>query len=170
MEFMKLEQMMRVSVESLHKARDGHTERRSHDDAVSSVIGTVLMVAVTVIVFGGVAALVFDQVNEAPDSQTATLVLAGRDAQSLVVTHHGGEPLPLDAIEIQIIVDGTRETVAASALAAQIEDGVNWVIGETVCIVGGSSLCLHPPGTVVSEVQVRFNNYLLLYSEPSGGA
>lgn len=129
------------------------------------------MVSITVTVFAGVSLVVFNQVNEAPDSETARLSALARGTDTLIITHQGGEALLLADGELQMVVDGTEVTLPLTDLAAQTADGTSWVIGETLCIVGADAACLYPSGTDVSSARlVAGNRTLLNHGDDEGGA
>lgn len=135
---------------------------RGSDDAVSSVIGTVMMVSVTVIVFGGVAALVFDEVGDQQDNETSQLVARANSNTALVLHHNGGERVPLSQSEVTLKVNGVSETHPLTVFSAQTADGANWVIGESLCIVGKGGACLYGSGVNVTSVQIVYSNNLVL--------
>lgn len=104
---------------------------RKNDEAVSPVIGVILMVAITVILAAVIAAFVFGMgtPTKAPQVQlkfTASNVSAGNDI--LKISHDGGDPLVLKDEKITIrnavtdaIVSGIDGWFVTGTTAGQID-------------------------------------------------
>jgi flagellin-like protein len=76
------------------------TQLRTDDDAVSPVIGVILMVAITVILAAVIASFVLglgDQPQDAPQAQFDF----DYDGSDLTITHNGGDTLDAGDIEIR---------------------------------------------------------------------
>jgi flagellin-like protein len=85
------------------------TQLLKDDDAVSPVIGVILMVAITVILAAVIGTFVLglgDQVQQtAPNAQMSF----DYDGTDLTITHDGGDALPRSD-RTSVIVDGTEDT------------------------------------------------------------
>ena len=76
------------------------------DDAVSSVIGTVLMLGITVTVFSGISLVVLSEVGENSDSIHADLSILEGEA-AVLLRHGGGESIPLSSGHLLVNVEGS---------------------------------------------------------------
>lgn len=103
------------------------------DDAVSSVIGTVLILAITVGAFGGVAIVVLDAVEESHEAPRADIDVQQR-GRNFVVLHRGGDRIDASDVDLIVYTDGVATTYS---LAASDTDGT-WMPGENICIP-----CIH---------------------------
>ncbi len=100
-----------------------------NDEAVSPVIGVILMVAITVILAAVIAAFVFGMgtPTKAPQVQlkfTATNVSTGTD--SLKISHDGGDPLVLKDEKITVkdaVTDAIVSNISAIPLTGSTETG-----------------------------------------------
>lgn len=114
--------------------------------AVSTVIGAVLLVGITVTLGTAVYFLVPDATP--PEIQNASIRFDDRDGQYLEAV--GGDPLSTAATKIIV------ET-AAGPQEYQLENlglGTTWDVGERVCIVGPTLNCLYPAGTETTRITV----------------
>lgn len=109
----------------------------AHDAAVSSVVGTILMLAVTVSVFGGLSIVVLGEIRSAESPPDADLAFLS-DGNRAVLVHRGGEPIALSDGFVLLNVNGAELRYDLSAFAAQTGDGQRWQIGETLCLSGPS--------------------------------
>jgi len=111
------------------------------DDAVSPVIGVILMVAITVILAAVIASFVLglgDQNNPAP---TASLDFAyDGDADQLTITHEDGDELNLNATYLRGSGLDTldQEVGVTSSFASANIDGDQWVAGESITVGTGT--------------------------------
>lgn len=64
------------------------------DDAVSPVIGVILMVAITVILAAVIAAFVFGMAGNVQSTKNVAAVAEQVNATGIVVTYHGGKDHP----------------------------------------------------------------------------
>ncbi|PSQ45720.1 type IV pilin [Halobacteriales archaeon SW_7_68_16] len=78
------------------------------DRAASSVVGVVVLVAVTVGLAGvvGVAATAIDD-HRSP-GRASIAVTASPGSDRIAIEHRGGETLPIAALRVVVAVDGTR--------------------------------------------------------------
>jgi flagellin-like protein len=83
------------------------------EDAVSPVIGVILMVAITVILAAVIAAFVFgmgppEQAPQASLRASAATITDGSDTFSVIkIEHQGGGELVLQSANTRVVVDGT---------------------------------------------------------------
>ncbi|PWR75936.1 type IV pilin [Methanospirillum stamsii] len=79
------------------------------DDAVSPVIGVILMVAITVILAAVIAAFVFGMTGSVSKSKNIAFVaeLTGTDQTAVIITNHGGTDL--GTLGSLSATDGTNE-------------------------------------------------------------
>lgn len=120
------------------------------DDAVSPVIGVVLVVAITVVLAAVAGTLLFGVVDEPATVPTAQFDFELNDGGDgwagagdyVNVTHEGGDTLDVDALEVQ--VGGDEVTVGASDWAADVSAGDRLSLtdaaappAESVAVAGG---------------------------------
>ena len=87
------------------------------EDAVSPVIGVILMVAITVILAAVIAAFVFGMgpPEQAPQSSLrASTVSIDTGVTGIKLEHQGGDAVYLDSAKTKITIAGTQATVAIS--------------------------------------------------------
>ncbi len=141
----------------------------SDDKAVSSVIGTVLMLGITLVVFAGVSIVVlayFQGQPHAPRTELAVQKDTTSGAGSFLFTNKGGEAIPTGAT-LQVNKGGTvySYTLADSHFSAI---GPTWEVGETLCVQGTGATCLYLPTDDVRGAQIIFAGLLLIGDMPSG--
>jgi FlaG/FlaF family flagellin (archaellin) len=109
--------------------------RPDGEDSVSSVVGTILMLAVTVSVFGGLSIVVLAEIRSNDPPPQADLAFTA-DGDRAVLTHQGGEPIPLEGSFLLLNVNGAEIRYDLTEVADQTSDGRFWRIGETLCLSG----------------------------------
>lgn len=109
--------------------------RSDAEDSVSSVVGTILMLAVTVSVFGGLSIVVLAEVRSTESPPEAELAFVS-DGTRAILSHRGGEPIKLDDGFLLLNVAGTEIRYDLTDVADQTADGKFWRIGETLCLSG----------------------------------
>ena len=118
------------------------------EEAVSAVIGVILMVAITVAIAATVYVYVagFGQEAQAPEAASFTAKVVGAD---LKVTYASGENDVSEA-DIQVIIDGTAYTLSGANGHNIISDasGTDWDPGDYVAVTA-SGLTNPCPVTVV---------------------
>lgn len=112
---------------------------RSGEAAVSSVVGTILMLGITVTVFAGVSLVVlaYFQGEETPPRTDIGLVEQG---ESYLLVNRGGESLPLGTI-VSYNLNGTQH----SKTLQQLGFSAPWNPGVSICIRGQDASCLSNP-------------------------
>lgn len=108
---------------------------RDGEDSVSSIVGTILMLAVTVTVFGGLSIVVLNEIRSTQSPPQAELAFVA-DGDRAVLTHRGGEPVALEGGSLLLNVGGSEIRYDLTAVADQTADGRFWRIGETLCLSG----------------------------------
>ena len=106
---------------------------KSKEDAVSPVIGVILMVAVTVILAAVIAAFVFGMGSNV-NSTKIVGITAARDATTatnIVLTYQGGTDSN-KVVSFDVLVNG----------ADPVAPGIDWapLVGETVTVTGTDDL------------------------------
>jgi flagellin-like protein len=111
---------------------------RKDDRAVSSVIGTVLMLGITITVFAGVsvAVLAYFQANPHPPRADLAAV-ADANAGSYLVTNQGGESVSTAGLQLTVNRNGVLTSLTPAFLLAQL--GPTWDVGETVCVAAADA-------------------------------
>jgi hypothetical protein len=134
--------------------------------AVSSVVGTVLMLGITITVFAGFSLFVLEEFSEQSDSLRADLEVLQEDDR-YVLQHNGGEPLDLAKGRLVVTLGGVQEEVPLTDLAAQTADGLTWRIGEALC-VSGPAPC-HYDHEEVESLRLVYGNAIVLSESDAGG-
>ena len=129
------------------------------DDAVSPVIGVILMVAITVILAAVIGAFVLDiggSQEAAPQAnwdfsqqnttfQNVTTGTAEHDLRTVTIEHGGGGTI--DASQIQVQVDGTTAydiDESSNAVSGLWNSGGTLSAGDSVRVTFASSASTHP--------------------------
>ena len=84
------------------------------DDAVSPVIGVILMVAITVLLAAVIAAFVFGMAGNVQSTKNVAAVAEQVNATGIVVTYHGGKDHP-DVASLSIGFAGASPTIVKSS-------------------------------------------------------
>jgi flagellin-like protein len=92
---------------------------KKNDEAVSPVIGVILMVAITVILAAVIAAFVFGMAGNISKTKVVAATAQKPDAQHIVVTYQGGQDAnTLKSIQWTLSpTTGTSSTLAMSNMA-----------------------------------------------------
>ncbi len=90
-----------------------------NEEAVSPVIGVILMVVITVIIAAILAAFAFG-IGAPSKSPTSSLKIVKAVTTDIYMEHQGGDPLAIDNIQY-IVVDpaGSRQIIAAAGVVYQ---------------------------------------------------
>ena len=86
-----------------------------NEEAVSPVIGVILMVAITVILAAVIAAFVFGMTGNVQTTKTVAVTAAVNNSQHLVVTFQGGADAAT-VTKLNLIINGSVEKPNTSAL------------------------------------------------------
>jgi flagellin-like protein len=132
---------------------------RKNEEAVSPVIGVILMVAITVILAAVIAAFVFGMAGNIQKTKVVAATMGRINAKNVLITYQGGQDAgSLDAIAFQ--VNGANATVAYGAATypasitaygvagtgASVPSGYTGQTGNGVQATGGAAL---PVGTTI---------------------
>ncbi|WP_158855160.1 type IV pilin [Halorhabdus sp. CUG00001] len=142
--------------------------------AISPVVGTVLLVAITIVLAGTVGAVVFTPDVEPSIPATRFSATADASADSITLTHEGGQALDPDTLDVRITVDGRsldHQPPIPFFAATGFESGPtgpfnsatrgNWTAGETgVLELATSNAPLVSDGASV-EITVRRDGHVL---------
>ena len=90
------------------------------DEAVSPVIGVILMVAITVILAAVIAAFVFGMTGSVSKTKTVAVVSEMKTPTQIIVTNMGGQDVK-QLTDIVTKVNGAEETPVAPVTANQLE-------------------------------------------------
>jgi flagellin-like protein len=117
---------------------------KQNEDAVSPVIGVILMVAITVILAAVIAAFVFGMTGNVQGTKTVSIG-SKLDDNHIVLTINGGPDLPtLQQLTITVNGAAATGTYLAGSTSAEISDGgkVNsdrFSVGETIEITNAAT-------------------------------
>lgn len=89
-------------------------KNKNHEEAVSPVIGVILMVALTVILAAIIAAFVFGFADEISDSKIVAATANQPDMSHIVVTYRGGQDAQICTGVHWVIIDSSGATIADS--------------------------------------------------------
>ncbi len=110
------------------------------DDAVSEVVGTILLVAISVMLFAGLSMVVWQQMQTSPAPANADLRL-DVEGEWVSLTHVWGESLPVSDTRLMLTIDGTRGDYPLDEppLAGHLDhvssgSPTHWDLGETLWI------------------------------------
>lgn len=156
--------------------------RPPNDRAVSPVLGTILLVLVTLLLVAVVGTTVVGSTGMAPGSVSAPVVLSATadDTGTVTLTHDGGPPIDLETVAVRVAVDGeplaSQPPVpffSASGFAPgptgpfnSASDG-RWTVGETTSFtVAGTNEPTLAAGRTVT-VRLRRDGRVLASVETS---
>ena len=103
---------------------------RKNDEAVSPVIGVILMVAITVILAAVIAAFVFGMSGNIAKTKTLALTVQKIDASNITVTNNGGQ----DAASLTEINVTTSPNPALSCIPTVTGTGYCRITGNPVAV------------------------------------
>jgi len=131
------------------------------DRGASTVIGVILMVAVTVILASVVGALVLGQGNEATTTPPqASFEFTFESSSVATITHEGGEDLTASDIEVTVGDEVMYED--GSAITAGDLNNSGWT-GDAIS--SGQTLELKNTSADYSDETIR-----IVWNDPSGGS
>ena len=85
---------------------------KNNEEAVSPVIGVILMVAITVILAAVIAAFVFGMAGNISKTKVVAATVQQPDATTIVVTYQGGQ----DSLGLETITFTINDTLAAGSM------------------------------------------------------
>jgi archaeal type IV pilus assembly protein PilA len=121
---------------------------RKNDEAVSPVIGVILMVAITVILAAVIAAFVFGMAGNITKTKVVAATMSRPNSTNVIVTYSGGQDAAT-LIGLNFTVGGTVAQLNAGGVAATAPTGTQYVGAGTgatggIAIKGDTSI---PVGT-----------------------
>ncbi len=128
-----------------------------HDNAVSEIIGAILLIAIVVLAVGVVGVLLWSQ----PTPEKLPSLSAGISNQScrVTITHNGGNTLERQTL--QILVDGTDQTINFTKSGAP-GAWTSWGIGEELVYDPPPTSCTSPKKVLI--VYIKGNGVFILAS------
>ncbi|WP_327050497.1 type IV pilin [Halomicrococcus gelatinilyticus] len=143
--------------------------------ALSPVVGTALLVVVTVVLAGTLGAVALESTSVRPPSHAAVTVSADADADRLTFVHRAGDSLPVDRLTVVVRVDGTplahqppvpffAATGFRSGPTGPFNSAANetWDAGERTSVrLAGTNAPLFEPGDSVA-VRILLDGRLLV--------
>ncbi len=129
------------------------------DSAVSSVVGTVLMLGVTLTVFAGVSIFVLGEFDDENAKARVDLEVA-KGTSNYLFKHNGGDKLSMSEGRFLVNCGGFEESKPLSDFSAQAQDGKNWRIGDSIVVS-----CNDPNVTPLGAVLVYDKKVLLQEGE-----
>lgn len=125
---------------------------RKDEDAVSPVIGVILMVAITVILAAVIAAFVFGLGGQQAAAPTASIVAANNPDTStadIKISHKGGDMLKGGDWKISIVPVGTAPDFNVSNAGTDFAVGSQILVNTTTPATNGQALNI--PNTIVAN-------------------
>lgn len=133
------------------------------DRGVSTVVGIVVLVAITVVLAGVFGAMVLSRSPETATPQAAFALTTDSTTQTITLTHQSGTALDPETLRLQIAVDGEPIThqppvpfFAATGFMGgptgpfnSAYDG-NWTAGQSASLRLASTNTQFQPGTAVT--------------------
>lgn len=123
---------------------------------MSSVVGTVLMLGITIAVFAGFSLVVLEEFEGSSGRLRADLG-AVQEGDRYVLQHRGGDPVPLEQVTLRLAIDGVPTEMPLTDLAGQTADGTLWHVGESLCLSGPQPPCEHD-GSQITDLLVVHDN------------
>lgn len=130
------------------------------ESAVSSVVGTVLMLGITVAVFGGFSVFALSYVQGEAHAPRADIAMV-KEAGALYIQHKGGESFPARGGTLYVNVGGTQVTHHLSDPAFDGILSASWQVGDLLCVQGAAPGCLYAANADVRGAILVDQNALL---------
>ncbi len=130
---------------------------RKDEEAVSPVIGVILMVAITVILAAVIAAFVFGLGGQQTNAPTASIVAANNPDTSnvdLKIQHKGGDILKGGEWKVSIVPNGQAPTFITSATGSDLAVGAMIITHNTT--VNGTWTAANTDGAIATNSSVYF--------------
>ncbi len=160
--------------------------RHAKDEAVTDVLGTILMVGITVVMMGGLSLLVLniDGPVDITYAELTTRVRPGADPawgtgdEQVVLKHAGGERIPTSDLRVIMRIDGVEQAIdpltidggdsdghfsmgekwTSPALVIQEEANVEFIVISTTAnaVISSAAAIARTPGTPVSPTTLDY--------------
>ena len=98
------------------------------DDAVSEILGTILLLLIVVTVFSGI--YIFFSAPPSDIPQPFVTITGKMEGTNIALTHRGGDSLPLSSLLSVTINNSTNSTIVGDCLDSISKDDGWWNIGE----------------------------------------
>jgi len=131
--------------------------------AVSEVVGSVLLLLMTVTVFSGI--IIFVDSIQGPGNQTFVDLVPAIDRTDanngiVIITHAGGQPLDASTTEIVVLVNSTRYQLAVADGLVPV--GGKWNTGQRWMVPFGSNTLSQNATVQVTVIDLNVNQIVLL--------
>jgi len=131
------------------------------DDAVSEIVGTVLLLLIVVAVFSGIYIIVLTPPSDTPqpfvtivgkvEEMDGVVENLGNldETADVVLIHRGGESISLDSKILMTIGSTIVDMTVGNCLDAKSKEDGAWTIGEQIVYPIGNEIYLHVEITIV---------------------
>ena len=120
------------------------------DDAVSEMLGTILLLTIVVSVFSGIFISVLAPPSDIP--QPFVTITGKMEGTTITLTHRGGDSLPLSSLLSVTVGDSTNSTIVGDCLDSASKDDGRWNIGEKLNYSSGI-IANHKVMVTVTDVE-----------------
>lgn len=136
--------------------------KTNSDDAVSPVVGVMLMLVVTIVIAAVITAFATGTVSDAPSSPSVMLEISNPSGSGFDIVHKGGDALTLSNIEISVESVGGYDNGMVRFYSIPLNNDYVIQRGTSLSVPGKGS----EPDTVISAGDViRLSN--LYYGKPT---
>jgi archaeal type IV pilus assembly protein PilA len=118
---------------------------RKNDEAVSPVIGVILMVAITVILAAVIAAFVFGMSGNISKTKTVAVTVQKQDSSHITVMNNGGQD-GSSLTELNATTDPVMTACSGGTFSGSSSDGYCLITGNPVPVGATMSLNSTPSG------------------------
>jgi flagellin-like protein len=147
------------------------------DRAVSPVIATVLLIAITVVAAVALGVTVFDMFSAEPPPRATFTLSADSATQTITLTHRGGAALDPASLRLRIAVDGepiahqppipffaSEGFMSGPTGPFNIADEEKWIAGQSASVQLASTNTQFSAGSVIT-IRLYIDDYLLITLE-----
>ncbi|MDK2938510.1 MAG: hypothetical protein PWQ51_674 [Methanolobus sp.] len=117
----------------LKNEKSGIMEIFHDENAVSEIIGEILLTAIAVLAFSVIAVFVFSYLESEDAVHADVDGWVDVSSDTVYLRHSGGENIDLDKVELVLNLNGTRRDISSSQLK-QIIGSNSWHLGQTIVI------------------------------------
>lgn len=110
------------------------TEKKitSDEQAVSEVMGQVLLVGIVVLMLSSLSVFVFSQEGPADVPHTNVQEIMDTSTDTISLKHGGGEPIRAEDAEIIVNINGKKYVYTSSQIYESLGNSSAWEVGETI--------------------------------------
>lgn len=149
------------------RSPEGQSRRRSvraDREAVTPVIGAMLMIAIVfILALSFWWAVQHLRAHSTPEVQSGAKAYFGAEGYWIVPT--GPDAIPMPGTRLFITIDGVERIVPLANLTALIGSTTQWDVGTRMCIVGPAADCYRHSGQKVKVAIFSQNNFI--FDEPA---